>query len=526
MRIKFLALLLFTGYASLSYGLELQPGATIELNISGSPVLLNDIAKDYDNDGVADLLYRGDYFTDADHGSNAKFVPDYHLSYGSPDDPFNDGSQMHIGLNVDYSPPPVIKADFNEDGFIDFFGGSSLSTCGTGTLGRNSLSLHLGSADGMVFSHCLQIARNDELLPDLVSNAVFMQTSDLNADGHIDIVMHRRGQTPIDYIDLEIFLGNGDGTFQQQMIDIVQPIEYKTIPKFRGGTRRQGYVVTLENPLLTDFDADGDLDVVFARHIASRPDGTLHIFVNQNGYFDPTPVITASSTQVEYIAYGVPIRGYTYPDWYYIAIAAPVTPPDIVTIRSTVLIDANSYGITTDFNNDGLDDFIVVDDEAVKIFNGTTTGFDLAFDSYPVTDAQLLSIGDFDGNGILDILIVHPVPEEIGNSSITPLFNFTNITPTDPAPVPATDPVPAPTTDPVLPPTTNLKPEVGTPIEISGTITAVGDDYIQVDGLRVNYTANTVIQFNDVDGLAVGLPVQLKGTESTTGIIASKIEIG
>ncbi len=66
----------------------------------------------------------------------------------------------------------------------------------------------------------------------------------------------------------------------------------------------------------------------------------------------------------------------------------------------------------------------------------------------------------------------------------------------------------------------------GTSVEDSGTILAVGADYIDVKSYRVFYDAATIIKFNDVSGFAVGLPVQFKGIKDNSGkITALQIEV-
>jgi hypothetical protein len=67
----------------------------------------------------------------------------------------------------------------------------------------------------------------------------------------------------------------------------------------------------------------------------------------------------------------------------------------------------------------------------------------------------------------------------------------------------------------------------GDPVEGEGTISAVGDGYIESDDLIViYYTSTTAIQFNDVTGFATGLAVQYKGVLNADGsITASDLEI-
>ena len=69
-------------------------------------------------------------------------------------------------------------------------------------------------------------------------------------------------------------------------------------------------------------------------------------------------------------------------------------------------------------------------------------------------------------------------------------------------------------------------PNPGTKTEGQGTISASGADFIDVDGFTVHYNSNTVIKLNGVPAIAVGLPVQYKGTQDANGVVtASYIEV-
>ena len=69
-------------------------------------------------------------------------------------------------------------------------------------------------------------------------------------------------------------------------------------------------------------------------------------------------------------------------------------------------------------------------------------------------------------------------------------------------------------------------PPVGTVLEGEGTLSAIGVDYIEVDGLRMYITEQTVIKFNDVDDFELGLPVQYKAVQDENDLItATDIEV-
>jgi hypothetical protein len=65
-----------------------------------------------------------------------------------------------------------------------------------------------------------------------------------------------------------------------------------------------------------------------------------------------------------------------------------------------------------------------------------------------------------------------------------------------------------------------------TKVEGQGTITALGSNYIAVNGVKVYYNSNTVVKFNDVPGYQIGLPAQYKGYKDANGkITATSLEI-
>ena len=65
-----------------------------------------------------------------------------------------------------------------------------------------------------------------------------------------------------------------------------------------------------------------------------------------------------------------------------------------------------------------------------------------------------------------------------------------------------------------------------TVVDGSGTITAIGTDYIQINSVNIYYTAGTTIKFNDVSSFALGLRAQYKGIQSASGAInATSLEI-
>ncbi|MCP4255834.1 MAG: hypothetical protein GY775_21025, partial [Candidatus Scalindua sp.] len=66
-------------------------------------------------------------------------------------------------------------------------------------------------------------------------------------------------------------------------------------------------------------------------------------------------------------------------------------------------------------------------------------------------------------------------------------------------------------------------------VELQGSIQEVGSSYIKLPGVKVWYTASTVIKFEDGNGSSfqVGQSVELKGSQNTDGsTTAKKIQVG
>ena len=169
-----------------------------------------------------------------------------------------------------------------------------------------------------------------------------------------------------------------------------------------------------------------------------------------------------------------------------------------------------------DVNGDGFLDVVAEvqwENEEILIFNGMGDGSLAA----PVTIAttgrggQLLYLNDWDGDDQADIAwFKNKVDSE---RQIHIMFQ----TP-DPNQPPAPDPAPG-----NVP--TNIDTNAET-AEIEGAISNIGSGYIEVNGIKVWHTSSTVLQFNDVSGFAVGLPVQVKGNWTTDGqIVATDLEV-
>jgi FG-GAP-like repeat len=184
---------------------------------------------DFNNDGKLDLV-----FTEGD----AHFGPPLALqvNLGNGDGTFTPGARVAMLQE----PVGVVVGDFNQDGALD------LVVNNTGT------PLYLGNGDG-TFSKGGHI-----LAPSLT-----LVTGDFNGDGELDLVSETE-HPGRNVFDIEILLGNGDGTVQkaQQVVTVASPDSVTPL-------------------LVTDLNGDGNLDIVYSQNntqlgvLLGRGDGTF-----------------------------------------------------------------------------------------------------------------------------------------------------------------------------------------------------------------------------------------------------------
>jgi hypothetical protein len=140
----------------------------------------------------------------------------------------------------------IAVGDFNKDGKLDVV----VSNFGEPGFGPSSISLLLGNGDGT-----LQPQTHLPLPPNAGPWEVVV--ADLNGDGNLDIVSSNNNESY-----LSIYLGNGDGTFQQPM--------------------QAPSAFAPENVVILDFNGDGIPDIAFmsfggedAGVLAGNGDGTF-----------------------------------------------------------------------------------------------------------------------------------------------------------------------------------------------------------------------------------------------------------
>ena len=243
--------------------------------------------------------------------------------------------QPHVDYATGEGPYGVVVADFNNDGKLD------LAVVNTGcplygVCGSPSFSIFLGNGDGT-----FQAPRTTYL--SYIGWA--LAAGDFNRDGKIDLALSVQGPQGG---AVQIFLGNGNGTFQTGGL-------YLSGPEYSGA----GWSI-----VVGDFNRDGKLDLAVAEGYPSS--GVAVLLGNGDGTFQ---------TEVEY-----PTGGY----------------PNAV--------------IAGDFNGDGILDLATANSEvetntvSVLIGNGDgtfQTHVDYATGITPIS----LTAADINGDGYLDLAV-------------------------------------------------------------------------------------------------------------------------
>lgn len=174
---------------------------------------------------------------------------------------FHNVGQVPLDPTTIETPGFLLVRDFDEDGMLDV--ATSLNSADRVQLVRNQGSLPFSlpvTADGV----------------DVGFEPLGLDSSDLNGDGHMDIVVANAGDETI-----QVLLGNGDGTFEAR------------------GALATPFIPLL--PMLGDWDVDGNLDIAVATGdvdgsdtnlVMYRGDGTGHFtYVAQRDLPRFTPIL-------------------------------------------------------------------------------------------------------------------------------------------------------------------------------------------------------------------------------------------
>ena len=213
------------------------------------------VAADFTNNGKLDLAA-----TTGDNSGVSNGLTAVLLGNG------NGTFQPEIAINSWFQgPAAVATADFNGDGNLDLVI--------TGDSRQNTYaSVALGDGTGNFTSHLIGLVGNTNLWTPVV-------TGDFNGDGNADFILGSG-------TNLTLFLGNGDGTFQQPLT---------LTPTFTN-------IVAI---IATDFNGDGILDLaVLNGFINSYSAGSVNVLIgNGDGTFQ-NPVSYAVGNNPQSIATG------------------------------------------------------------------------------------------------------------------------------------------------------------------------------------------------------------------------------
>jgi FG-GAP-like repeat/Protein of unknown function (DUF1573) len=263
----------------------------------------------------------------------------------------------------------VATADFNQDGKLDL-----------AVADLNGLFVLIGNGDGTFQT---PVAYTTACIP------IFVSTGDFNGDHKVDLlVTYSSGSCGY----VSIFLGNGDGTFQQTPIN----------------------TSTLYNPAATgigDFNGDGKLDLAVAEQFGMISQVEI-LLGNGNGTFSSSATykVGASPTSVAVADFRgngkLDLAVATLPGWTYVLLGNG--DGTFASEGRSATADAD-WVVAADFNGDGKPDLAVASQvfpPQVNVLLGNGDGTFQAPMYYPVgTDDRFVGVGDFNGDHKTDLIV-------------------------------------------------------------------------------------------------------------------------
>ncbi|HKW34189.1 MAG TPA: VCBS repeat-containing protein, partial [Candidatus Acidoferrum sp.] len=325
-------------------------------------------------------------------GGAAQFTPQINPQAAQPPTSLNGPGNVFLTANVYGSGGTgtfhVAVADFNGDGKLDYVTANNLNN--TTTLG-----IALGNGDG-TFKTPTTIA--------IPCGALYVATGDFNGDGKTDLAVASADCSPSTN-GVEIFLGNGDGTF----------------------TAKGTLTSPLSNPFsiaVGDFNGDGKMDLAVVDRGVST-DSVFFYMGNGDGTFQaPTSVGLGGLLNSNQI-----VAADFNKDGHLDVAVSEISGSNIVVIlgngngtfqapRNNAL-PAQGWGLAVgDFNGDGIPDIVATSPSigGVTVFLGKGDGSftpvnNPATGTLPTTNAgvpnagaQAVAVGDFNKDGKLDVI--------------------------------------------------------------------------------------------------------------------------
>lgn len=316
--------------------------------------------------------------------------------------------QAQVPYDVGAAPEWIATGDFNKDGKVDL---------AVANQNANTLSILLGNGDG-TFQPQTTIPTGNQPMSVIAANM-----HDANGNGNLDLVVANHGDSTI-----SIFQGNGDGTFQTPATVITLPKGYAPSSLAESDFNSDGHIdlaaTEQGNNSVSIFLGKGDgtfqertdypvgNSPVWVSTADLNADGIIDLAVANNGA--PTNALSGDSVSILLGQSNSTNTTTTVGNGAFrsqVAYAAGKSPTSIA---------------IADFNEDGLADLAVAaeTDNAVALLLGQGPGTFGPFFELPVgTDPVALVTEDFNADGRSDLAIANN-----GSNTITVISNSSNLT--------------------------------------------------------------------------------------------------